>query len=119
MDDQKDVREIIEEVIEKICDGYCKYTEQYGEDYDRMIDDQCCNCPLNRLQMATKCQRCFQIVQTVIAIRVYTTVLDVAHAMTIFGQRFVREKKKPESIGRVGANAKNQGNRITGAGEEY
>lgn len=49
MDEQKKVREIIKEVIEKICNDYCKYPEEYREKCERLIDDQCCNCPLNRL----------------------------------------------------------------------
>lgn len=43
------VTEIIEEVIEEICDDYCKYPEEYWEDPDKMIEDRCSNCPLNRL----------------------------------------------------------------------
>ena len=47
---------IIQEVIETVCDKYCKYPEYYSakyedEDfaYDKMIEERCEKCILNRL----------------------------------------------------------------------
>ena len=51
----KNVQEIIEEVKSEICDNYCKYPAIYntredsGVDYDRMFEEKCDRCPLNRL----------------------------------------------------------------------
>ena len=42
------VADIINEVVTEICDYYCKYPEQY-KDYDDMLDEQCKDCPLNKL----------------------------------------------------------------------
>lgn len=66
-----------------------------------------------------KCRRRFRIVQIVTATLAYIIGLFVAHATTIYVRKATQEKRKPESIGRVGANAKNQESRITGAGEGY
>ena len=51
------VVEIIEEVIEKMCSDYCKFPEQYEKEYgdsdegvDKMAEDRCGKCPLNRLR---------------------------------------------------------------------
>lgn len=42
------VADIINEVVTDICDYYCKYPEKY-KDYDDMLDEQCKDCPLNKL----------------------------------------------------------------------
>ena len=53
---EKSVAEIVEEVKSGICDHYCRfpfeYLDKYGsgnEVYDRMIEEVCAECPLNRL----------------------------------------------------------------------
>lgn len=66
-----------------------------------------------------RCRRYFHVARIVTATLAYIIGLVVAHATTIYVRKATQEKRKQESIGRVGANAKNQGNRITGAGEEY
>ena len=45
-------REELEEIAGKICDKYCKFPEAYGnreDDNQRMIEERCDKCPLNRL----------------------------------------------------------------------
>lgn len=42
------ISSIIEEVKSSICDNYCRYSSEY-EDYDRMLEEVCSSCPLNRL----------------------------------------------------------------------
>ena len=47
------ISDIIESVAQDFCDNYCKFPGEYGEeddDYERLIDEKCSNCPLNRLQ---------------------------------------------------------------------
>lgn len=46
----------VEEVQKEMCDSFCKYPHRYflkyndvNEAYERMLDDVCANCPLNRL----------------------------------------------------------------------
>lgn len=48
---EKTVGDILCEVVEQICDGYCKYPAEYNAngDDDRLYDEKCINCPLNRL----------------------------------------------------------------------
>lgn len=52
---KKTVSEIIDEVRLEICDKHCKYsdinyTREYSdEEYDKMMEEVCDNCPLNRL----------------------------------------------------------------------
>lgn len=50
-DRQEPVTKIIDDVKVEICDHYCKYTAQYPtqDRYDKMLDEQCETCPLNRL----------------------------------------------------------------------
>ena len=43
------VYNIINSVVEEMCDKYCKYPDIYDEDDDKLYDEQCNNCPLNRL----------------------------------------------------------------------
>lgn len=50
------VVETIEEVVEKICSDYCKFPEEYTKKYgdsdeglNKMFEDHCDKCPLNRL----------------------------------------------------------------------
>ena len=50
------VVETIEEVVEKICSDYRKFTEEYTKKYgdsdeglNKMFEDHCDKCPLNRL----------------------------------------------------------------------
>lgn len=50
------VVEIIVEVVEKMCSDYCKFPEQYVKEYgdsdeglNKMFEDHCDKCPLNRL----------------------------------------------------------------------
>jgi hypothetical protein len=48
----KTLIEIVEQVKADMCDRYCKWPDQYKGDenaYDRMIDEKCEHCPLNRL----------------------------------------------------------------------
>lgn len=41
---------IFEEIQADICDNYCKYPSQYTDsNYDRMLEEVCSKCPLNRL----------------------------------------------------------------------
>ena len=40
---------ILNSVIEEMCDKYCKYPESYDEDDDKLYEERCDNCPLNRL----------------------------------------------------------------------
>ena len=44
---------ILEDVANEMCDKYCKYPDeyakQYGEDDERMCDEVCNKCPLNKL----------------------------------------------------------------------
>lgn len=53
MEKQKTVADILGEVIQDMCDKYCKYPEEYvqkyGADDERMYDEKCSNCPLNKL----------------------------------------------------------------------
>jgi len=42
----------LEEVAGEICDHYCKFPEAYGDredDNQRMIEEKCNKCPLDRL----------------------------------------------------------------------
>ena len=42
----------LEDIAGKICDKYCKFPEAYGDredDNQRMIEERCNNCPVNRL----------------------------------------------------------------------
>ena len=50
-DKQKPVTKIIDDVRTEICDHYCKYPAQYPtqDRYDKILDEQCETCPLNRL----------------------------------------------------------------------
>ena len=48
--------EIIQEVKEEMCDHYCKYPVEFlmtyedsEEAHDKMIEEMCAECPLNRL----------------------------------------------------------------------
>ena len=46
---EKDDRETVHmEVKALMCDHYCKYPDNYT-DNDRLIEEQCDKCPLNRL----------------------------------------------------------------------
>jgi hypothetical protein len=48
----KTLIEIVEQVKAEMCDRFCKWPDQYKCDesaYDRMIDEKCEHCPLNRL----------------------------------------------------------------------
>lgn len=56
MDNRKTVTAIINEVCDEMCRSYCKYPDQYADNHDalldpmdRLIDDHCFDCPLNRL----------------------------------------------------------------------
>lgn len=58
LENQKNVSvvNIIQEVIETVCDKYCKYPEQYKEKFvdedlafDKMSEERCENCILNKL----------------------------------------------------------------------
>jgi len=45
-------REELEDIVGKICAKYCKFPEAYGnreDDNQRMIEERCEKCPLNRL----------------------------------------------------------------------
>lgn len=52
-DEQKTVAQVVEEVCQDICDHYCKYPAEYNFDddlsFDRIYEDHCNDCPLNRL----------------------------------------------------------------------
>ncbi len=43
------VSETIEAVKRQICDDYCKYPAEYSGEYEQMLEEQCEDCPLNRL----------------------------------------------------------------------
>lgn len=52
MEKQKTVADILCEVIQDMCDKYCKFPQEYentGADDERMYDEKCSNCPLNKL----------------------------------------------------------------------
>ena len=50
---EKSVAQIIEDVCEDICDNYCKYPIHYDFkddfNYDRIWEEHCNKCPLNKL----------------------------------------------------------------------
>lgn len=53
---EKGLPQIVQEVVEETCDKYCKWPEKYQEQYgdpdeagEKMMDEICVNCPLNRL----------------------------------------------------------------------
>lgn len=50
------VQNILVEVVEEVCDKYCKFPELYekkygdsDEDMDKLIEECCEKCPLNKL----------------------------------------------------------------------
>lgn len=43
------VSETIEAVKRQICDDYCKYPAEYSGENEQMLEEQCEDCPLNRL----------------------------------------------------------------------
>jgi len=50
MDNKKEtVQSIINEVTEQICNEYCKYTGLEDIDEDKLYDEYCVKCPLQRL----------------------------------------------------------------------
>lgn len=45
-------KEELEDIAGQICDHYCVYPQAYGDredDNQRMIEERCNNCPLNKL----------------------------------------------------------------------
>lgn len=49
-DKRESVVNIIQEVIEEICDNHCKFPDQYSEENEeRLYEEHCDNCPLNKL----------------------------------------------------------------------
>lgn len=61
------------------------------------------------------CRNNFQVAVIATAARAYIDDHSGACATTKSGHEFIREKKRPESIGQVGVTARNPENRTTGA----
>lgn len=48
----KTLIEIVEQIKADMCDNYCKWPSLYKGDenaFDRLLDERCAHCPLNRL----------------------------------------------------------------------
>lgn len=48
LNEKQTASSIIEEVKGSICDNYCKHPSEY-KDWDKMLEEVCSSCPLNRL----------------------------------------------------------------------
>lgn len=47
---ENEIQKICREVAEAMCDKYCKYPNEYSrDDYEKMLDEVCADCPLNRI----------------------------------------------------------------------